>query len=121
MRPVPYESVNLADVRALLAARANRTSLREVGEEIDINHSTLHNFLHGSAPHPRIRVKLCEWYISQTEAAPEAAIGLHLLTGYLPESRRVGARLRMLEMMAREFAESGLPVPAWLAEMLGEG
>jgi hypothetical protein len=113
--------VPLDDIRELARDRAELSSLRHLAPEIGLGHSTLHNFLNGAAPHPRVRRLLGLWYLRETgaEGAEDAAFrpfasALDILLGGVPaEARDKGAR-ELLDVLKRVHASSGAKEPAWL-------
>jgi hypothetical protein len=113
--------VPLDDIRELARDRAELSSLRHLAPEIGLGHSTLHNFLNGAAPHPRVRRLLGLWYLRETgaEGAEEVALrpyasALDILLGGMPDSARPGAAGEVLDVIERLHASSGAKKPAWL-------
>lgn len=103
-------------VRAYAQDRAERTTLRGVAAEVDINPSTLHNFLRGSSPHPRIRLKLAAWYAAQVSAqtgaqAARDAVSV-LLMGY-PAEHYAAAVRALLDGVAELYVAVGAEPPPW--------
>lgn len=115
-RDVPLDAI-----RELARDRAELASLRHVAPVIGLGHSTLHNFLTGAAPHPRVRRLLGLWYLRETgaEGAEEVALrpyasSLDTLLGEMPESARAGTAGEVLDVLGRAYAASGAIYPAWL-------
>jgi hypothetical protein len=110
--------VPIDDVRELARDRAEQSSLRHLAPEIGLGHSTLHNFLNGAAPHPRVRRLLGMWYLRETGAAggeeeslrPYAA-AVEVLLGGVPASARGRATADLLEVLDRGY---GSKKPSWL-------
>lgn len=103
-------------VRAYAQDRAARTTLREVAKEVGIGLSTLHNFVRGSSPHPRIRTKLAAWYAQQVPAdtgaaAARNAVGV-LLAGYPAEHYPAAVRA-LLDGVAELYLAVGAEPPLW--------
>ncbi|HEU4883695.1 MAG TPA: hypothetical protein VFT45_15665 [Longimicrobium sp.] len=48
-----------------------------------------------------------------------AKIALHILSGYTPENREA-ARRRYVDLLEREFRESGLEPPEWIGRLREE-
>jgi hypothetical protein len=124
-RLLTHPEISVEMVRAyVLALQEQRHSLRDLAEQIDLNHSTLHNFVTGTDPQPRIRRKLVEWYVWHTggegSGAENAAAALKLLVGLLPPEAQPGAREEFVAGMERTFRESGRDVPGWV-QALREG
>lgn len=114
-RDVPIEAV-----RELAREHAERTSLRHLAPEIGLGHSTLHNFLGGAAPHPRVRRLLGLWYLrvtgggDGTDAVQPYASALQVLLGSLPPASRDRAQQEVLDVVERGFTRAGAGTPAWL-------
>jgi transposase-like protein len=106
-------------VRAYAQIRTGRTSLREVAQEVGVNLSTLHNFVRGSSPHPRTRLKLATWYAKQVPEetggiAARNAAGV-LLMGY-PEEHYAAAVRALLDGVAELYLAVGAEPPPWTKE-----
>lgn len=116
-RDVPVDAV-----RELARDRAEQSSLRTLAPEIGVGHSTLHNFLNGAAPHPRVRRLLGLWYLRQTGGAPadEEAVrpyasALDILVGEVPAEARGRAMEEVLDVLERGYA--GGKVPGWISAL----
>jgi transcriptional regulator with XRE-family HTH domain len=116
MKPLVFP---IEAVRAYSQERAARTTLREVAEQVGVGASTLHNFLRGSNPHPRIRLKLAAWYADSlpegngTMAARNAISAL--LVGYPAEHYAVAVRA-LVDGVAELFGAVGAEPPPWTRE-----
>ena len=118
-RDVPIDAV-----RDLAREHTERSSLRQFAPEIGLGHSTLHNFLNGAAPHPRVRRLLGLWYLRVTggedpeeELRPYVAAMDVLLAG-VHESARAHARGVLLECVSDHvYGASGGESPDWLAAL----
>jgi hypothetical protein len=117
-RDVPIDAV-----RELARDHAERTSLRQLAPEIGLGHSTLHNFLNGAAPHPRVRRLLGLWYLRVTGGSAEDfslrpyAGALDVLLSDVPQEARSGAASELLDALERGFAASGMQTPPWLSAL----
>jgi hypothetical protein len=117
-RDVPIDAV-----RELARDHAERTSLRLLAPEIGLGHSTLHNFLNGAAPHPRVRRLLGLWYLRVTGGSAvdfsvrRYAEAIDVLLADLPEDARDRAAKEVLDFLQSRFQASGTSVPAWLAAL----
>ena len=116
-RDVPIDAV-----RELARDHAERSSLRQLAPEIGLGHSTLHNFLSGAAPHPRVRRLLGLWYLRVTGAAGDDdlrpyASALDMLLAGGPAELRERAAGEVLDVLERGYAGSGKDAPAWLAAL----
>lgn len=111
----------IEDVRALAQDRAEQTSIRVAAEEIGLGHSTVHNFLRGAEPHPRVRRKLLTWYAWR--AAPDGGVkaageALDALTEGLPEEHRARARAALVTVVEQAHrAVRGCDVPGWIGAL----
>ncbi|HLM66118.1 MAG TPA: hypothetical protein VK358_01260 [Longimicrobium sp.] len=115
-RDVPIEAM-----RELARDHAERTSLRHLAPEIGLGHSTLHNFLNGATPHPRVRRLLGTWYLRMTsgeggaaESAETYASALRVLLGDLPAPSRERAAGEVLDVVERGYDKAGKTRPGWL-------
>jgi hypothetical protein len=117
-RDVPIEAV-----RELARDRAEQSSLRHLAPEIGLGHSTLHNFLNGAAPHPRVRRLLGIWYLRQTGAAQADdetvrpyASALDILLAGVPAAAREHATRDVLDVLERGYAPTG-KTPDWITAL----
>ena len=117
-RDVPIDAV-----RDLAREHAERSSLRQLAPEIGLGHSTLHNFLSGAAPHPRVRRLLGLWYLRMTGGSPEDKLrpyvaALDVLLADVHESTRARARVSLVECISDQvYGASGGEPPDWLAAL----
>jgi hypothetical protein len=110
-------------VREMARDRTERTSIRQVASEMTIGASTLHNFLRGAEPHPRVRRVLAEWYSRETtkrgaeyhDSAYTSA--LQVLLGALPNDRRATAADDVLSAIEQAHLRNGTPLPWWLRRL----
>jgi hypothetical protein len=103
----------MADVREYARERAELSSLRKVAPEIGLGHSTLHNFLKGANPHPRVWRALRTWYAeaSTRDAGDGEPPKVDPLRGERERLRTLGPRaLSSAELVA--LLLTGLPGPA---------
>lgn len=115
--PPTISAAHVQQVRNAAREAAESSSLRIVAREIGIGHSTLHNFLNGAEPHPRVRRILRDWYVERAGGGEsQLRPCLDRLTQDL--SDHVAKRLRpaLAHMLVSGYVESGLDVPAWLDE-----
>jgi hypothetical protein len=68
VHPNAWKGVRIEDMREWFADCAEAESIRVLAERAGVQHSTLHNFLRGSIPHPRIRMKLAALYLQGSGA-----------------------------------------------------
>lgn len=103
------------------------SALRPVADAMGMAASWLNGFVNGKETvlRDRTRKKLLDWYV---RAAPElaevdaetAAGSLAILTGgLLEESERRAAHSRLVQALARSYADAG-PLPAWVRELLDD-
>lgn len=114
-------------VREMARDRSERSSIRQVAGEMGMGASTLHNFLRGAEPHPRVRRVLAEWYSRQV--AREGAeyhdsaytSALQVLLAALPNDKRGTAADEVLGTIERLHLQSGTPLPWWLRQRRAAG
>jgi hypothetical protein len=109
----------LEQIREAARDAAERSSLRQLAPQIGLGHSTLHNFLNGAQPHPRVRGILYRWYIDLFGSPPPSGrVQLDRLTAGMAQEVRKSVERSIALLLARGYVDSGLPVPPWLE--LGE-
>ena len=114
-------------VREMARDRAERTSIRHVAGEMGMGSSTLHNFLRGTEPHPRVRRVLAEWYSREiskggTEYHESTyTSALQVLLAALPAEVRPAATQDVLGAIERLHLKSGTPLPWWLRQRRAVG
>jgi hypothetical protein len=118
---VPVEAIR----REAELAR-NAVSLRQTAREIGITPMGLRYFLlnQGKQQARTVR-KLNEWYVRRMATRPpqgedEARAALTILAGFYPQSERFRVLNGFLDSMEREFRDSGMEPPAWLATLRAE-
>jgi hypothetical protein len=101
-------------IREYVTDKAERSSVRVTADAIDVRHSTLHNFIQGAMPHPRIRRLMVEWYARDTagEGAPWREAVDALLSG-LPADRQPEGKRVVLDAVERVYRAAGIEPPAW--------
>jgi hypothetical protein len=121
MREQPHREVDIDKVRAYALDLAESTSLRYVARLIPVCVSTLHNFLGGAAPHPRVRTLLCKWYLRETGKGAEEAAAVDVLCEPFTGDERQQVRAGLLGVVARAHAQAGRKVPEWIRRVRGDG
>jgi lambda repressor-like predicted transcriptional regulator len=115
--------INLADVReCVVELQEQGYSLRALGTEMDLCHTTLHNFVGGAEPHPKVRRKLVDWYLSRTGGRPDvttASVALTSLIGLLPLEGQPAARAGFIDVVEQSFRGCGRAVPDWVGAFRG--
>jgi hypothetical protein len=104
----------MEQVRAAARDAAEKSSLRTVAPEIGVGHSTLHNFLNGANPHPRVRRILYTWFVQGKGGSDSHC--LDTLMRELPVDVRDRLRPALARMLVSGYVESALVVPGWLLE-----
>ena len=118
MQGESYPGTDIDALRAYAARRVRFASLRAVGREMGVNHSTLHTFLHGREPGPRIRSLVCEWYYREMDDGRDAAAALGVLARFVSEPEQQRAlRDDLLGAVERAILSAGKDVPRWIAGM----
>lgn len=116
------EAIRYAAQRAV-----ERTSLRSVAAAMDMAVSWLNAFVEGkeTALRSQTRKKLREWYVraapglAEQDADTAAAALAFLAGGLLDEAERRAAYSRLLQALARAYADAG-PLPDWIRTLLDE-
>lgn len=115
--------VPIETVRELARGRSEQRSLRYVAEQIGVGLSTLHNFLRGSMPHPRIRYKLAEWYVGEVRRDGEAftdgtyVSAVQVIVSAVPAEGRTDATEDVISLVERLHDKHGLRRPVWVERL----
>ena len=124
--PRPELGVPVDAIRREAELARDATSLRRVAREIGITPMGLRYFLlkQGEQQARTIR-KLNEWYVRRMATRPpegedEARAALTILAGFYPQAERFRVLNGFLDSMEREFRDSGMEAPEWLARLRAE-
>jgi AcrR family transcriptional regulator len=114
-------------LREALRRRVEKTSVRQVAEEVKMSHGGVYNLVAGAVvPHGKTLAKLRAWYLEQwaqgggTLTVPAARYLLEQMLGSVPQYLRPTAGVEMLDGMEALYARLGVPVPAWVGELRKE-
>jgi hypothetical protein len=124
--PAPELRVPLEAIRREAGLARDATSLRAVAREVDITPMGLRAFLmNAGTPQARTVRKLNLWYVRRMATRPpegedEARAALTILAGFYPQAERFRVLNGFLDSMEREFRDSGMQPPAWLAKLRAE-
>jgi hypothetical protein len=112
--PIKRPTWDIEAIREYVADKAERSSIRAAAEAIGVQHSTLHSFIQGAMPHPRIRRVLVAWYAFDTsgEGAPWRD-AVDVLVWGLPLDQQPVAERVLLDALAGVYHASSLEPPAW--------
>jgi hypothetical protein len=124
--PRPELRVPLDAIRREAELARDAISLRSVAREVGITPMGLRYFLlnQGKQQARTVR-KLNEWYVRRMATRPpegedEARAALTILAGFYPQAERFRVLGGFLDSMEREFRDSGIEPPAWLAKLRAE-
>jgi hypothetical protein len=123
---LPDPPISIAVVRREAEAAVAATSLRVVADEVGISAMSVRAFiLAANQPQQRTLRKFNAWYarraaVRRTEGMEDARAALIVLAGLYPEADRPRVLRNLVERMGREFHESRMPPPPWLAELAAE-
>lgn len=98
-------------------------SLRVVADEIGISAMGLRAFIRGEGEPRRSTLrKVTAWYARHaaargTEGLDDARAVLVVLAGFYPQADRPRVLRSFFDLMVREFHESGMPPPPWVADL----
>lgn len=109
-------AIPIPKLRQFYADLAERNSLRIVAGWCGIGHTTLHNFLQGAAPHPRVRRMLALYYVTAQQGGDPTggrAEAIAALMADIPESQRRKAVLDILQVLEQGLGAG--EVPRWMA------
>ncbi|HEY0020628.1 MAG TPA: hypothetical protein VGC13_30295 [Longimicrobium sp.] len=124
--PAPELRVPLAAIRREAELARDASSLRAVAREVDIAPMALRSFLmNRGTPQARTVRKLNLWYVRRMATRPpegedEARAALTILAGFYPQAERFRVLNGFLDSMERDFRDSGMHPPAWLARLRAE-
>lgn len=112
------QQVDVQVLRDFARDRSELQSLRAVAPTIPLTHTTLHNFLKGAAPHPRVRRLITLWYLREhgvegaAEEGPREA--LSILSGGLGGEEAARASQEILDVLERAYTAAGRRPPEWI-------
>ncbi|HEX6042828.1 hypothetical protein [Longimicrobium sp.] len=112
---ISHEDVK--QTRRAVRAAAEKSSLRKLASVIGLGHSTLHNFISGAMPHPKVRRILHDWYVQQEGPGPLQPAELDHLLRDLPDYICEQVRPHLARVLAGGYAEGAIEAPAWLVEL----
>ncbi|HEX6038386.1 hypothetical protein [Longimicrobium sp.] len=124
--PRPDLGVPVDAIRREAELARDAASLRQVAREIGVTPMGLRYFLLSQGKQqPRTLRKLNEWYARRMATRPpegedEARAALTILAGFYPRKERFRVLSGFLDSMEREFRDSGMEPPAWLAKLRAE-
>ncbi len=124
--PAPELRAPLEAIRREAGLARDATSLRAVAREVGITPMGLRAFLmNAGTPQARTVRKLNLWYVRRMATRPpegedEARAALTILAGFYPQAERFRVLNGFLDSMEREFRDSGMQPPAWLAKLRAE-
>lgn len=101
-------------------------SLRQIAREVGITPMGLRYFLlQQGKQQARTFRKLNEWYVRRMATRPpegedQARAALTILAGFYPQAERFRVLNGFLDSMEREFRDSGMEPPAWIAKLRAE-
>ena len=113
----------IPQLRAAVAERVERTSLRSAAREIGMSPTGLKKFLDGNMPYTKTIHRLRAWYVHhaadrQEETSDDAAFAAFgVLVHDLPPGTQAQTVEAMLHCIEQGYARSRRPVPAWLAQL----
>jgi hypothetical protein len=121
IKPDAWKRVQVEEMRGWCATQADATSIRFLATAADVRHSTLHNFIHGSMPHPRTRMKLAKYYLlnarGQLKSVDDA---MDVMLAGIPERQMEGARQALLNAVVEVYRLADVKPPAWMEERAGD-
>lgn len=113
----------IPQLRAAVAERVERTSLRNAAREIGMSPTGLKKFLDGNMPYTKTIHRLRAWYVHhaadrQEETSDEAAFAaLGVLVHAIPSATQAQTVEAMLHCIEQGYAGTRRPVPAWVAQL----
>ncbi len=126
MMPRPDLRVPVDAIRREAELARDAGSLRQVAREVGITPMGLRYFLlnQGKQQARTVR-KLNEGYVRRMATRPpkgeeEARAALTILAGFYPQAERFRVLTGLLDSMEREFRDSGMEAPEWLARLRAE-
>lgn len=113
-------------IRREVELACGAASLRAVAAEIGLSPMGLRAFIRGEGKARHLTLhKLRAWYAGRVaargpEGEDDARVLLVALAGLYPPADRHRVVSNFLEQMAREFQQSAMQPPPWLAKLAGE-
>ena len=124
--PPPELPVSISVIRREAELAVAASSLRVVAKEIGMSAMGLRAFILGEGqPQPRTHRKVNLWYARRaaarrSEGVEDARSALIVLAGLYPRADRPRVLRNLVEQMRREFHQSGMQPPPWLAGLAAE-
>jgi hypothetical protein len=124
--PLPELRVSVEAIRREAELAVAATSLRIVADQIGMSAMGLRAFIRGEGQRQqRTLRKLNAWHARY--AASRRSVGMNdarsaliVLAGLYPQSDRPRVLRSLVDRLGREFQESGMPPPPWLATLRTE-
>lgn len=113
-------AVDVEAMREWYREQVERGSIRQVAKLCGIGHSSLHNFLSGASPHPRIRSVLARYYLSQgndPDHAKPALDALMLLPPGIEGQERQRLHGVIMGVIEQAYRARGDEPARWIAQM----
>mgnify|MGYP006143800199 CR=1 FL=1 len=113
----------IPQLRAAVAERVERTSLRSAAREVGMSPTGLKKFLDGNMPYTKTIHRLRRWYLAHAAEAREelsdedAYAALRVLVHDLPPGVQAQTVDAMLHCMEQSYTRSRRDIPPWVAEM----
>ncbi|HEX2080021.1 MAG TPA: hypothetical protein VHG08_20045 [Longimicrobium sp.] len=113
----------IPQLRAAVAERVERTSLRSAAREIGMSPTGLKKFLDGNMPYTKTIHRLRAWYVHhaadrQEETSGEAAFSAFgVLVHDLPPGTQSQTVEAMLHCIEQGYLTTRRPVPAWVRQL----
>ncbi|HEX8907089.1 MAG TPA: hypothetical protein VF771_19720 [Longimicrobiaceae bacterium] len=108
-------------LRDALRRHVEKTSVRQVAEEVGMSHGGVHNFVYRNVmPYGKTLAKLREWYVEQSTHdgnGMKVEVALYVIDQMLasvPASVRAGAGVELLDTLVELHGKFGVPVPPWV-------
>lgn len=115
IRAVPVETL-----RDWYRELVELSSLRQVAPLCGVGHSTLHNFLSGASPHPRVKRLLAIYYLVQGSSEDEtrpARDALAVLSQGIDGHKRDRVVQQILEVVEQAHRQCQAEPPQWLVQI----
>ncbi|HEU0299440.1 MAG TPA: hypothetical protein VFR37_08305 [Longimicrobium sp.] len=113
----------IPQLRAAVAERVERTSLRSAAREIGMSPTGLKKFLDGNMPYTKTIHRLRAWYVhhaadrQEVTSDDDAFAALRVLVHDLPPGTQSQTVEAMLHCIEQGYVITRRPVPAWVEQM----
>lgn len=111
-------AVDVDAMREWYQEQVERTSIRQVAKLCGIGRSSLHNFLNGASPHPRLRRLLAKYYLEQrSDGMQDVLDALAVLISGIEGEDRGRLQHAIVGLVEQAYCARGAEPPRWIVQL----